>query len=90
MSILSTCTAYFTKAVVIAVRYSGARKQFGDRNAESPVIEYQLQQWRLFPLIAVMYAFKNFADYFSKEFGDFTVKKILGEKSEDMVIVTIL
>ncbi|KAL0272768.1 UNVERIFIED_CONTAM: hypothetical protein PYX00_005616 [Menopon gallinae] len=84
VSILSACTAYFSKAVVIAVRYSGARKQFGAGNEESPVLEYQLQQWRLIPLIAVMYAYKNFADYFSKVYGHFTIQKILGDNSEDM------
>ncbi|CAO1355326.1 unnamed protein product [Diamesa hyperborea] len=43
-----------SQAVVIAVRYAAIRKQFGtERNGpESPIIEYQLHQWRIFPYLA--------------------------------------
>lgn len=81
MSILSTVYAYFSKAVVIAIRYSAARRQFGptEGGEELAVIEYQLQQWRLFPLLASMYAFKNLADLFSEVYGNFTLRKMVGE-----------
>ena len=45
-------------AVVIATRYSAARRQFGPENtrgAEQSVIEYQMQQCRLFPYLAAAY-----------------------------------
>lgn len=71
--------ASFTLAITIAVRYSAVRKQFGPGKEEIPVIEYQLQQWKLFPYIAVLYAFKIFSDFFVGEFCQFQVKKILGE-----------
>lgn len=50
-------------AVTIAVRYSAVRKQFGNvgSNDELPVIEYQLQQWRLFPHLAAAYVLKYFS-----------------------------
>lgn len=86
VSILSTCVAYFTNAVTIAVRYSAVRRQFGPtQGVELAVIEYQLQQWRLFPYLAALYAFKNFADFFTAILGDFTIKKMMGDPFPNMV-----
>lgn len=79
--IMSICVAYFTISITIAVRYSATRKQFGINKEELPVIEYQLQQWRLFPYIAVLYAFKIFSDFFSLQSATFQLKKFLGEKN---------
>ena len=45
-------------ATVIAVRYSAARRQFGPEGAsgrENSVLEYQMQQCRLFPYLAAAY-----------------------------------
>jgi len=43
LSIVNICAAYITKAVPIAIRYTGVRKQFGPPNeGEIPVLEYQL------------------------------------------------
>lgn len=43
LSIVNICVAYITKAVPIALRYTGVRKQFGPPNEEEiPVLEYQL------------------------------------------------
>lgn len=43
-NITAMCSAYLTVAIVIAIRYSAARKQFGPSNKEEwPVIEYQIQ-----------------------------------------------
>lgn len=43
LSIVNICVAYITKAVPIAIRYTGVRKQFGPPNSEElPVLEYQL------------------------------------------------
>jgi acyl-CoA oxidase len=45
------------KGVAIAIRYSHLRKQFkNDRKEEVPIIQYQLQQFKLFPLLAKCYA----------------------------------
>lgn len=43
ISIVSICAIYLSKAIVIAVRYSAVRKQFGPvDNEELPIIEYPL------------------------------------------------
>lgn len=41
--IIQICLAYVTKALAIAVRYAGVRRQFGpDEKEELPILEYQL------------------------------------------------
>eukprot|EP01114_Cavostelium_apophysatum_P009972 TRINITY_DN23322_c0_g1_i1.p1 TRINITY_DN23322_c0_g1~~TRINITY_DN23322_c0_g1_i1.p1 ORF type:complete len:265 (-),score=71.30 TRINITY_DN23322_c0_g1_i1:27-821(-) len=47
-------------ALTISVRYSAARRQFGPTKEELPVLEYQLQQYRLFPFIAAIYTVEFF------------------------------
>lgn len=43
--ITSISTNYLQKAIVIAIRYSAVRRQFGPENSreETPVLEYQQQ-----------------------------------------------
>ena len=56
-------------ALTISVRYSAVRKQFGPQGKEEwPVIEYQTQQWRLFPYIAACYVLKQFYLSLQKDF----------------------
>ena len=55
--LLLSSSAGLGKAVAIALRYSNLRRQFRDeRKNEIPVINYQLQQYKLFPLLAKSYA----------------------------------
>lgn len=76
--------AYLVKAITIAVRYSGVRRQFGPSGAEEyPIIEYELQQYRLFPYLAAAYALSNFSTWFQGVYSNFIIKSILGEKSDD-------
>ncbi|XP_066594499.1 peroxisomal acyl-coenzyme A oxidase 3-like [Prorops nasuta] len=83
VAITSICPSYLALAMVIAVRYSGARKQFGPSTTEEwPVIEYQAQQIRLFPYLAATYAMKIFSTAFYQSMKEFTVKMILGEDRE--------
>lgn len=50
---------YLGKGTSIALRYSFLRKQFkNEKKEEIPVIQYQLQQYRLFVLLAKSYAMK--------------------------------
>ncbi|XP_022188658.2 peroxisomal acyl-coenzyme A oxidase 3 isoform X2 [Nilaparvata lugens] len=87
ISIVTICAAYLMKAVVIAIRYSAVRKQFGPTDKaedELPVIEYQLQQWRLFPYLAAAYTLKIFGDIFSNRFMDFQLKLITGQMDADL------
>uniref|UniRef100_A0A1B6L293 Acyl-coenzyme A oxidase n=1 Tax=Graphocephala atropunctata TaxID=36148 RepID=A0A1B6L293_9HEMI len=61
IAVCNLAVAYLTNAISIAVRYSAARRQFGsDGSPELSIIEYQLQQWRLFPYLAALFAFKAF------------------------------
>ncbi|XP_036128006.1 peroxisomal acyl-coenzyme A oxidase 3 isoform X4 [Molossus molossus] len=49
-------------AMCIALRFSATRRQFGPAEGEElPVLEYQLQQWRLLPYLAATYALDHFA-----------------------------
>ena len=49
-------------ALTIGVRYSAVRCQFGERKGapEQPVLSYQLQQYRLMPVLAAYYAHEFF------------------------------
>ncbi|OCT99290.1 peroxisomal acyl-coenzyme A oxidase 3 [Xenopus laevis] len=65
VSIMSMAVVNLKLAISIAIRFSATRRQFGpSENEEIPVLEYQLQQWRLMPYLAATYAL----DYFSKTF----------------------
>lgn len=49
-------------AVSIALRFSATRHQFGPTDEkEIPVLEYQMQQWRLFPYLAAVFALDHFS-----------------------------
>ncbi|TVU29003.1 hypothetical protein EJB05_20545, partial [Eragrostis curvula] len=54
-----------SRAVCIVVRYSAIRKQFGSQvgSPETLVLNYKIQQRRLFPLLASAYAFRLVADW---------------------------
>ncbi|XP_014300019.1 peroxisomal acyl-coenzyme A oxidase 3 [Microplitis demolitor] len=69
-------------AVVIAVRYAAVRKQFasslsGDKAIESPIIEYELHQWRLFPYLAAASIFRIFMTEFTEVYVE-NVEKSMG------------
>ena len=59
-------------ALTVSIRYAAVRKQFGPPNGpEWPVIEYQSQQWRLFPYLAASYVLKTFYMTLQKDFITF-------------------
>ena len=75
--LLSRSAFSLGKGVAIAVRYSHLRRQFkNEKKEEIPVIEYQLQKYKLYPLLAKSYAMM--ASYFKieklVEKSDFEVK----------------
>jgi len=53
------------KACTIAIRYSAVRRQFSEEDGaqETQVLDYQMQQYRLFPLLATAYAFRFAGNY---------------------------
>ena len=68
-------------AVVIAIRYSAARKQFGateEGGVEQAVLEYQTQQCRLFPYLAASYVHHLFSMSFYDNFVEFNMTKMSG------------
>ncbi|CAL8130578.1 unnamed protein product [Orchesella dallaii] len=82
VAITSLCSASLCNAVTIAIRYSAIRKQFGNpgSNEEMPIIEYQLQQWRLFPHLSAAYVLK----YFSSVLFDNLMSFALSQFDSDM------
>lgn len=60
--IVGMAVANLKLAVSIALRFSATRRQFGPADGEEvPVLEYQLQQWRLLPYLAAAYALDHFS-----------------------------
>ncbi|XP_022101155.1 peroxisomal acyl-coenzyme A oxidase 3-like isoform X1 [Acanthaster planci] len=84
IGIASVGVCNLKKAMTIAVRYSAVRRQFGptDNGQEIPVIEYQMQQWRLVPYITAMYAQHIFMNYLFENFHDFTIATLSGKTDE--------
>lgn len=86
VGIIGFCVVHLKKALAIAIRYSAVRKQFGPtEDEELPVIEYPLQQWRLFPNVATMYAMDCFSKQFHKLFSDFQNEMMIGEGDKDIL-----
>ncbi|XP_041457080.1 peroxisomal acyl-coenzyme A oxidase 3-like [Lytechinus variegatus] len=70
-------------AITIAVRYSAVRRQFGPTSEEElPVLEYQMQQWRLLPYVAAAFVLHHFSDKLFKHLVECQVSLMLGDKSE--------
>jgi len=78
VGIISMCVANISKAVPIAIRYSAVRRQFGSNGEELPVIEYQMQQWRLFPYLAAMFVMKYFGDCLYRDYAQFVISQYSG------------
>ncbi|KAJ9594890.1 hypothetical protein L9F63_013815, partial [Diploptera punctata] len=86
VSVMST--GILLKAVVIAIRYSAVRRQFGSSDGEElAIIEYQLQQWRLFPYLAASYAFKIFCDASISHLFEFRKGIYFEEDKEKMAVL---
>lgn len=70
-------------ACIIAIRYSAVRRQFGaDTGEEIPVIEYQMQQVRLFPYLAASYLHHHFSRVFADDFFNFLMAGVSKEDPE--------
>lgn len=70
-------------AMTVAVRFSATRRQFGPREDEEiPVLEYQLQQWRLIPYLAAMYALEIFTKSFIMNYVEFQLGLMMKDKSD--------
>ena len=80
--ILQSVTNLHT-ALTISVRYSAVRCQFGPGSEEWPVLEYQSQQWRLFPYIAASYALQSYQRKFFREYINFFISSSVAYGDEN-------
>ncbi|XP_044041086.1 peroxisomal acyl-coenzyme A oxidase 3 [Siniperca chuatsi] len=70
-------------ALIVAIRFSATRRQFGPKDAEEiPVLEYQLQQWRLIPYLAAAYALEHFSKSIFMNFVEFQIGQAMRDKSD--------
>ncbi|XP_078132010.1 peroxisomal acyl-coenzyme A oxidase 3-like isoform X2 [Sander vitreus] len=70
-------------ALIVAIRFSATRRQFGPKNTEEiPVLEYQLQQWRLIPYLAAAYALEHFSKSIFMNFFEFQIGQMMREKTD--------
>ncbi|KAI5641641.1 acyl-CoA oxidase domain-containing protein [Phthorimaea operculella] len=78
--ITSISANYLQKAIVIGVRYSAVRRQFGPENAteETAVLEYQQQQIRVLPYLAATYALRIFANWFGEIHVILSINRFMG------------
>uniref|UniRef100_A0A665WS22 Acyl-coenzyme A oxidase n=1 Tax=Echeneis naucrates TaxID=173247 RepID=A0A665WS22_ECHNA len=70
-------------ALVVALRFSATRRQFGPKDKEEiPVLEYQLQQCRLIPYLAAAYALEHFSKSIFMNFVEFQFGQIMGDNND--------
>ncbi|XP_044039862.1 peroxisomal acyl-coenzyme A oxidase 3-like isoform X2 [Siniperca chuatsi] len=70
-------------ALTVAIRFSATRRQFGPKDLEEiPVLEYQLQQWRLIPYLAAAYALEHFSKSIFMNFVEFQIEQAVRDKSD--------
>lgn len=87
VGIVSMCAANMVATIPIAVRYSAVRRQFGpDGKTELPVIEYQMQQWRLFPYLAATYVMKFFGDFLYLKFVEYIVDSMFSDDKDELAM----
>ncbi|KAJ8262312.1 hypothetical protein GJAV_G00165040 [Gymnothorax javanicus] len=83
VGIVTMVVANLKMAMTVAVRFSATRRQFGPtEHEEVPVLEYQLQQWRLIPFLAALYAMDNFAKSFFMNYVEFQIGLFLKDTSD--------
>ncbi|XP_011165847.1 peroxisomal acyl-coenzyme A oxidase 3 [Solenopsis invicta] len=92
VNITLVCAQYMIIAITIAIRYCAVRRQFGlIEDKELPVIEYQMQQWRIIPRLAETYAVKIFAMTMYQKVYDFIMRYTilrLKDKNGDLIADT--
>nr|XP_033806000.1 peroxisomal acyl-coenzyme A oxidase 3 [Geotrypetes seraphini]XP_033806010.1 peroxisomal acyl-coenzyme A oxidase 3 [Geotrypetes seraphini]XP_033806019.1 peroxisomal acyl-coenzyme A oxidase 3 [Geotrypetes seraphini]XP_033806029.1 peroxisomal acyl-coenzyme A oxidase 3 [Geotrypetes seraphini] len=82
VSITSVVVCNLKLAISIAIRFSATRRQFGPTDDEEiPVLEYQMQQWRLIPYLAAAYALDHFSKSLFLNYIEFHVCLLFKDKS---------
>jgi len=70
LKIASTIYRPLSNALLIAIRYSAVRRQFKNisgQDLETKILDYQTQQMKLFPIVAMMFAMGCGANYLQKK-----------------------
>ncbi|XP_050678628.1 peroxisomal acyl-coenzyme A oxidase 3-like isoform X2 [Leptidea sinapis] len=73
-----------SSAVAIAVRYAATRTQFGERDNEVPLIEYELHQWRLFGYVSAAVVFKLYIENFTRTYLSIVEKSNSGIRVDNL------
>ncbi|MBN3316038.1 ACOX3 oxidase, partial [Atractosteus spatula] len=77
-------------AMSIAIRFSATRRQFGPKDDEEiPVFEYQLQQWRLIPYLAAVFALDYFSKSLFENFVEFQIGLMMKDKSNRQLLAEL-
>lgn len=84
VAISNICAKNLQKCMAIAIRYSAVRKQFGLTH-EIPILEYQIQQCRLFPFLAATYILSYFARTFLNDYFELVVSFMLNKKNAEII-----
>ncbi|XP_032080521.1 peroxisomal acyl-coenzyme A oxidase 3 isoform X2 [Thamnophis elegans] len=80
--IIAMSVANLKLGVSIAIRFSATRRQFGPSDGEEiPVLEYQMQQWRLLPYLAATYALDHFSRALFLKFIEFHIGQLMKDKT---------
>ncbi|XP_053314211.1 peroxisomal acyl-coenzyme A oxidase 3 [Spea bombifrons] len=83
VSIIGMAVVNLKLAISIAIRFSATRRQFGPTEKEEiPVLEYQLQQWRLIPYLAATYALDHFSKIFFMNLIELHAGILMKDKSQ--------
>ncbi|XP_068926690.1 peroxisomal acyl-coenzyme A oxidase 3 [Petaurus breviceps papuanus] len=80
--IIGMCVVNLKMALSIAIRFSATRSQFGPTDDEEiPILEYQMQQWRLIPYLAAAYALDHFSKTMSMNLVELQLGLLQNDKS---------
>ncbi|XP_041976993.1 peroxisomal acyl-coenzyme A oxidase 3-like [Aricia agestis] len=73
-----------SSVVAIAIRYAATRRQFGERNNETPLLEYELHQWRLFGYVSAAIVFRLYIENFTHKYLAIVEKSNAGHRVDNL------
>ena len=87
VGITSMASTTLHDVMLISVRYSASRLQFGppSSNVESAVLEYPLQQVRLLPYLAGAYSVRFFSEWLLQAYKECSVRSTSGDTSVEFL-----
>ncbi|XP_051897352.1 LOW QUALITY PROTEIN: peroxisomal acyl-coenzyme A oxidase 3 [Pristis pectinata] len=86
VSVMGVAVSNLKLSLTIAIRYSAVRRQFGPTDHEEiPVLEYQMQQWRLIPYLAATYALVFFYKSLFMACVEYQMRNLMKDRSKKQV-----